>query len=348
MKKSVFFVLVLLSNGYSFACTTFLLNKNGQLLFGRNYDWITGAGIVNTNQRGLFKTSAEEVQQKASWVSLYGSITFNQYGKEFPTGGMNEKGLVVELMWLDGTEYSTTDERPAIGVLQWLQYQLDLHATVDEVIESDKKIRIDTRATPLHFLVADAKGNAATIEFLNGKMVVHKGDDLPFPVLANETYNESIKEADKFFKTEELPKGNSHERFSKACSMLKELQTLNTREPLSDYAFTILNNVSQGDYTKWSIVYDISNKKVLFKTHDFKTIKSFSFSAFDFACTTLPKMYDMNQPGEGDISSNFILPDKKITTAAIHKAASESKKYVAISEAEKKLLLEYADSVKCQ
>ena len=60
-----------------------------------------------------------------SWVSQYGSITFNQYGKEFPTGGMNEKGLVVELMWLDGTIYPQPDERPAIGVLQWIQYQLD-------------------------------------------------------------------------------------------------------------------------------------------------------------------------------------------------------------------------------
>jgi choloylglycine hydrolase len=29
-----------------------------------------------------------------SWISKYGSITFNQYGREFPTGGMNEKGLV--------------------------------------------------------------------------------------------------------------------------------------------------------------------------------------------------------------------------------------------------------------
>ena len=32
----------------------------------------------------------------ASWVSKYGSVTFNQYGRELPTGGMNEAGLVVE------------------------------------------------------------------------------------------------------------------------------------------------------------------------------------------------------------------------------------------------------------
>ena len=87
-----------------YACTTFFINKNGQLVFGRNYDWITDAGMVCTNLRGLSKTSLKtETGGTTSWVSQYGSITFNQYGKEFPTGGMNEKGLVVELMWLDET-----------------------------------------------------------------------------------------------------------------------------------------------------------------------------------------------------------------------------------------------------
>ena len=167
MKKYLLLLLVLLCCCYGNACTTFLLSKDGKLMFGRNYDWITGAGIVNTNQRGLFKTTAEKNQKTMSWVSLYGSITFNQYGKEFPTGGMNEKGLVVELMWLDGTKYPATDQRPAVGVLQWIQYQLDMHATVDDIINSDKKIRISDEATPLHFLIADAKGNAATIEFLH-------------------------------------------------------------------------------------------------------------------------------------------------------------------------------------
>ena len=67
------------------------------MIFGRNYDWVTGEGIVSTNLRGLQKTSLQMGDGSAlNWVSNYGSITFNQYGKEFPTGGMNEKGLVVE------------------------------------------------------------------------------------------------------------------------------------------------------------------------------------------------------------------------------------------------------------
>lgn len=47
-----------------------------------------------------------------------------QYGRNFPTGGMNEAGLVIELMWLDGSRYPVPDARPAVDNLQWIQYNL--------------------------------------------------------------------------------------------------------------------------------------------------------------------------------------------------------------------------------
>ena len=76
-------------------------------------------------------------EKPASWVSRYGSVTFNQYGREFPNGGMNEAGLVVELMWLDDTTYPATDGRPALDCLEWIQYQLDTAATL-----SDHRLRL--------------------------------------------------------------------------------------------------------------------------------------------------------------------------------------------------------------
>ena len=348
MKKYALLIMLTLAGRYNFACTTFLLNKNGQLLFGRNYDWITGEGIINTNQRGLFKTAAIENDRAASWVSVNGSITFNQYGKEFPTGGMNEKGLVVEIMWLEGSIFPTPDDRPAIGSLQWLQYQLDNFSTVNEVLASDKKIRIGSKETPLHYLVADAAGNVASIEFIDGRMVAHNGAQMPVPVLTNNTYEKSISVAKQVLKTGELPGDNSLDRFVTACKMLTELNTTETTLPLTDYAFSILDKVSQGNFTKWSIVYDISNKKIHFKTADFKNVKSFSFAAFDFACSAAPKMFNMNQAARGDVTTHFILPDKKVKNAAAIKAIAESKEYVTISEAEKKIILEYEDAIKCK
>jgi choloylglycine hydrolase len=303
MKKIIALLFILSQVTVIYACTTFFINKNGQMVFGRNYDWITDAGMVCTNLKGLSKTSMKtENGETISWVSLYGSITFNQYGKEFPTGGMNEKGLVVELMWLDGTEYPANDNRPAVGVLQWIQYQLDNCATIDELISTDKKLRISpTGTTPLHYLVADANGNVATIEFLNGKMVVHRGSNLPFTVLTNNSYEESVKA----YKNSSTNGNNSLERFGQACNMIQQLKADNNMKPVTDYAFDILGEVAQGNYTKWSIVYDITNKTIQFRTNRFKQVKSVSFSSFDFDCSSTAKVWDMNQTGNGSINNLF-------------------------------------------
>ena len=41
--------------------------------------------------------------------------------------GINEKGLMVSQMWLDETKYPPADTRPVIGILEWIQYNLDRH-----------------------------------------------------------------------------------------------------------------------------------------------------------------------------------------------------------------------------
>jgi choloylglycine hydrolase len=149
-------------------CTTFFLSDGQRLLYGKNYDWHIRSGMLIVNHRGMAKVAiADDNGNPARWTSTYGSVTFNQFGRDFPMGGMNEVGLVVEVMWLDETRYPSIDDRASIGDLQWVQYQLDTAATVEDVLASDAEVRI-VNGAPLHFLVADASGNAATIEFLQG------------------------------------------------------------------------------------------------------------------------------------------------------------------------------------
>jgi choloylglycine hydrolase len=346
MKKIFTLFAVILSSLSILACTTFFINKNGQMVFGRNYDWVTDAGMICTNLKGLFKTSMQtENGETISWISQFGSITFNQYGKEFPTGGMNEKGLVVELMWLDETKYPSADKRPAIGVLQWIQYQLDNCATIEDVIATDKQLRISpTGTTPLHYLVADANGKAATIEFLNGKLIVHKGSDLSFPVLTNNSYDESVKA----HKNSSANGNNSLERFSEACSMLQKLNSNKITKPLVDYSFDILGEVAQGNFTKWSIVYDITNKTIQFKTNRFKQIKTVNFSAFDFNCSANAKVWDMNQAANGPINNLFQNFNNDINKRIVETAAKESESNVSISQENRERLWQYALKIKCQ
>ena len=129
--------------------------------------------------------------------------------------------------------------------------------------------------------------------------------------------------------------------------MINELKTAHTTVSLTDFAFSILDKVAQGDYTKWSIVYDISNKKISFKTADYKNVKSFSFGAFDFACSANSLMFGMNQAASGEIAGRFIVQDKQVKRAITEKAVMESRQYVNISEADKKTLLEFEDGVRC-
>jgi penicillin V acylase-like amidase (Ntn superfamily) len=87
MKKTFLIACLLALANAANTCTTFFLQRNGQMVFGRNYDWMADAGMVCTNQRGLTKTSIKNPDGNTiSWVSIFGSVTFNQYGKEFPPG----------------------------------------------------------------------------------------------------------------------------------------------------------------------------------------------------------------------------------------------------------------------
>jgi penicillin V acylase-like amidase (Ntn superfamily) len=288
---------------------------------------------VMTNARGMKKHSAEP-GEALTWISKFGSITFNQYGKEFPTGGMNEKGLVVELMWLDETKYPAADSRTEVNVLQWIQYQLDNCATIEDVIATDKKIRIKTNGTPLHYLVADSLGHAATIEFLDGKMVVHKDKALEFPVLTNSTYAESLVKTGSVLKANKnvSMSDNSLQRFADACSMIRNFKS--TGENALDYSFSILDKVSQGQYTRWSIVYDITNRKIHFITSENKDRREVAFADFKFDCSTASQAIDMNREGQGAIGKYFSKLGFDENKKLIETSAKLSSSHVRISAAE--------------
>lgn len=345
MKKFISLLLICLASAYSFACSTFLLSKNGKHFFGRNYDWITGNGMVMVNAKGVAKSSFMPSDGKSiSWVSGYGSITFNQYGKEFPHGGMNERGLVVELMWLQDTRYPESDDRASINVLQWIQYQLDNCANIGEVIATDKKIRIDQAAgAPLHFLVADGSGKAATIEFIDGKMVVHQGAELTFPVLTNTTYKESLKQVNNG-----TFRDNSVERFATACKMVQQYQATDIKEEPLDYAFNILNKVSQKTYTKWSIVYDITNRQVYFIANGLNQRKSLSLRDFDFSCKKTPLAFSLSDSRSGSVSQYFTELNFDTNKKLIQRSSKEAESEVPVSENQQNRAANYFRLVSCR
>jgi choloylglycine hydrolase len=343
---ALFFIGFAFQNG--FACTTFFINDNGHLVFGRNYDWVTGNGMINTNQQGLYKTSFKTPDGlTTSWISKYGSVTFNQYGKEFPTGGINEKGLVVELMWLDGTVYPNPDQRPAMGVLQWIQYNLDNCSSVAEVIMQDNNIRIASKGTtPLHYLIADAGGNVAVIEFLDGKMVVHTGKDLPFPVLTNDRYDYSMIQAKTKMDQENFTR-SSLDRFARVCQKINRWDENKKSLTVIDYSLNTLHEVAQ-ENTQWSIVYDITEKKIYFRSAAFPVLKYFSFADFDFKCSSIPLALEINQAGNGDVRNDFQAYSSETNASSIDRSAEQSNTQIQLSKETMERLKAYPVSPVCR
>lgn len=112
------------------------------------------------------------------------------------------------------------------SALQWRQFLLDNYARVSEVIASDALVRISPRRNGLgiHVLISDRTGDCASIEFLNGEMVVHTGAQLPIRVLTNDTYATSIYHWQKG-KAPMLDIGQSIERFIQAAEMIENYDT---------------------------------------------------------------------------------------------------------------------------
>lgn len=300
-------VVALVSFDTASACTTFNLKSDDVNIFGRNYDWSVGDGAVIVNKRGFMKTAMkvkDETGIPATWKSKYGSITFNQYGREFPQGGINEAGLVVEIMAVPEGGYPAPDSRPYVGKAQFRQYLLDSFNTVKEVIESDSAIRVSaTGKGPMtHLLVSDRTGASAVIEFIGGKRVVYTGDSMPVRALSNTLYADSLS----YWKAKKVPTVDtlmSVERFIRAADSTSSFDAKAVKAPV-DHAFSLLNQVTQGDKTKWSIVYDIRNLQVFFRTSSNPKARSIDLKKADFSCKTPVKMTDIDG-GSGDISNSF-------------------------------------------
>jgi penicillin V acylase-like amidase (Ntn superfamily) len=303
--KSIVSLLLLLaiSNIPASACTTFCLKNKGEVLFGKNYDWMIGDGLVFVNKRGVSKEGAEEANAP-KWVSKYGSVTFNQYGRENPSGGMNEAGLVIELMWLDDTVYPKADSRPALDVLEWIQYNLDNYASVDEVIRNAESVRIISEVK-LHYLVSDKNGGVTTIEFLDGKFVPHTGAGLPVAALTNNTYDQSLEFSKKAGAARAQGPG-SLERFTRAAEKTREFdKSARNEKEAVDYAFDILKDVAQPGYTQWSIVYDQKRAQIYFRSLESAAVKSIDTKAFDYSCGSAVKIFDVNAKASGDVTGVF-------------------------------------------
>jgi choloylglycine hydrolase len=294
------------------ACTTFLLGQGEGSVVGKSYDWNMGQGMVVANKRGVAKRSlpVSPNETPLQWRSKYASLTFNQYGRELPNGGMNEAGLVVEIMWLDSSVFPPPDRRPAVSELQVIQWWLDSFASTAELIAHAGEVRVASAYGKVHYLACDAQGSCAALEYLDGKLVLTPN----VRALSNDTYADSRAFLDKH--RGQLPRGSgSLERFTRATTL-----TATPGEDLPRQAFSILDQVRQEGRIKsqWNIVYEPGRRRVWFRTHAEPRIKRVDLTAFDTSCRAPVEVLDLDDPAAGDVRAHFKGWDEAINGKLVH------------------------------
>jgi penicillin V acylase-like amidase (Ntn superfamily) len=287
-------------------------------VFGCNLDlFIPGDGLVFVNPRGLAKEGFQPgtTGEVAKWVSKYGSVTFNLAGREFAFGGMNEAGLVIGSMELRASRFPEPDERPGVTAGTWAQYVLDTCGNVDEAIRVDSRVRIEDSTPPVHFLIADADGNCAAVEWLDGRCVYRTGESLPVKAMSNMRYERALaayqRGGPRWWWSNP---GRSAERFADAQARMSAFDPAGDIDPVT-YAFETLTRVVAAPHTKWNIVYDISKREIWYRSVESPAVKHLSLRDFDFSCETPVLMLDVNAALEGDVNGAFVPYDHDVNQA---------------------------------
>lgn len=177
------------------ACTRVVyLGPEGRVLTGRSMDWsLPMISNLWVFPRGMKRDGAAG-PRSLEWTSKYGSLIVSGYDIS-TADGMNEKGLVANLLWLNDSKYPEDDGKtPRMSLSIWAQFFLDSFATVEEAVAYLKARPFDTvtkevpdqpgKMTNVHVSLSDPSGDSAILEWLDGKLVIHHGRE--YRVMTND------------------------------------------------------------------------------------------------------------------------------------------------------------------
>ena len=203
-------------------CTSFQAAKadgNG-FWYGRNYDYFKNPTLVTIShpKKGYASISVSDMSHFGysleklpdSFVSKLSSLA-SIYA---PVDGMNEKGLCTSIMALPNQASQQETEKPNVGTTIIMRLWLDRCATVQEAIDLLETVDVRHDATVgsgYHYMVADAAGDCAVVEFDKEDgwktMIVRKNPEANCMLVTNHLLSK------KYYTTEPDPAvGNPHSK----------------------------------------------------------------------------------------------------------------------------------------
>lgn len=188
------------------ACSSFTARtEDGDYLLGRNYDFDqTNTAIVHTNPGNGKHASISTIDLQ--FIGIDPKKGVNGISDKLkllaapyvPLDGVNDAGVSCGIyMTYQGKETVPTDqntERPDLTSTTMLRMVLDYADNVDEAIEMISKYDLhDSAKTSYHYMIADAEGNSAVLEWVNGTdQTDNDGSKREFQITRNELPYQSV------------------------------------------------------------------------------------------------------------------------------------------------------------
>ncbi|WP_333624497.1 linear amide C-N hydrolase [Sphingobacterium siyangense] len=250
------------------ACTRVVYKgPNQTVLTARSMDWRDEIPVnLWVFPKGM-ERNGEVGPLSVKWTSKYGSVIASAWDMA-TTDGLNEAGLVANVLWLAESQYPKFDpkgQKPGLTIAAWAQYILDNYASVAEAVDALKSepfvlvsdyIPGTERFTTLHLSLSDKSGDNAIFEYINGKLVIHH--DPKYVVMTNSPIFEEQLALNNYWRgipgTIMLPGTNrAADRFVRASFYIDAIpQTDDVRKSVAS-VFSVIRNCS--------VPYGISSKE---------------------------------------------------------------------------------------
>lgn len=315
------------------ACSRVMYDDGrGNVITARSMDWFENIPAnLWVFPRGIERDGLCG-QNSVKWKSKYGSVQTSSYN--FTTAdGMNEKGLVANMLWLSDSKYPAFDQngkQKGIAISIWVSYVLDNFSSVKEVVEAHSKdefvivsmnIPNTKMFASLHLCVSDPSGDNAVFEYVNGKLTIHHNKE--YRVMTNEPVFEDQLAINAYWKSISgnvmLPgTHNPADRFVRGSYYINALEKVdNTRVAIAS-VFGVIRNVSvpigvtsyKGpniSATRWRTVADQKNKVYYFENTLNPNVVWVDFKNLNFSENSPIKKLklDENEIYAGETSMNF-------------------------------------------
>lgn len=272
------------------ACTRAVYKgQDNLILTARSMDWRDDIPVnLWLFPRGMQRTG-EVGENSLKWTSKYGSVVASAFDIA-STDGMNEKGLVANLLWLVESRYPDYNNgQTGLTVAAWVQYMLDNYASVAEAVsamQSEPFVVVSShipgtdRFTTVHLSLSDASGDNAVFEYIDGKLVIHH--DPSYTVMTNSPIFEKQLAINEYWQalggTTILPGTNrAADRFVRASYYLKAIPQTSDAVMAAASVFSVIRNASVPfgissptepniSSTRWRSVADHKSLRYYFET----------------------------------------------------------------------------------